>query len=510
MPEQKEQLDVLIIGAGISGLGMCYTMTKNRPDESFAVIESRDNFGGTWDLFKYPGIRSDSDMYTFAYSFKPWRHREYIGSAERINQYLTELVDDNGLRKHIRFKQRVLSLDWHSESSTWTARIKREDDSEYLIEARFVVSCTGYYNYDNGYLPKFEGYDSYQGKIIHPQKWPEDYDYSGKNITVIGSGATAVTLVPALTDKAAHVTMLQRSPSYIYSRPAADGLFRLLSKFLPAKVTNRIMRIKYVLLQQMTYFLSKRFPEFVSVNLRKTTAKLLNHSVDVDVHFKPKYKPWDQRVCMVPDNDLFEKLNDGSASIVTSEIERFSEQGVVLKNGEELKSDVIVTATGLDILIWGGMKVSVDEQPVIPNSLTNYKGMMFCNLPNMLTIFGYTNSSWTLKAELTYGYVDKLLTHMKDHGYTSVYPYLEDEQLGDGINDLTSGYLMRAQHKLPKQGFSFPWRNKDFYLKDLLAIKYDRLADGVLRFDNTSHLKVFHQRANDKRKDETSDKEQAA
>ena len=510
MAEQKEQLDVLIIGAGISGLGMCYTMTKKRPGESFAVIESRENFGGTWDLFKYPGIRSDSDMYTFAYSFKPWRHREYIGSAQRINQYLQELVDDNGLRQHIRFKQRVLSLDWHSETSTWTTRIRRDDGVEYCIEAKFVVSCTGYYNYDDGYLPQFMGYDDYKGKIIHPQKWPEDYDYTSKRITVIGSGATAVTLVPALTDKAKHVTMLQRSPSYIYSRPAADGLFRLMNNVFPARFTNRVMRIKYVLLQQLTYFLSKRFPEFVSVNLRKTTAKLLNHNVDVDVHFKPKYKPWDQRVCMVPDNDLFEKLNDGSASIVTDEIERFTEKGILLKSGQEIESDVIVTATGLDILIWGGMQVTIDEQKVIPNSLTNYKGMMFCNIPNMLTIFGYTNSSWTLKAELTYGYVDKLLTHMKTYGYKSVYPYLFEEQLGDGINDLTSGYLMRAQHKLPKQGFSFPWRNKDFYLKDLLAIKYHRLADGVLRFDDTDHLKHFHQTANKKRQNPDSSTERAA
>lgn len=510
MTEQKEQLDVLIIGAGISGLGMCYTMAKKRPDERFAVIESRENFGGTWDLFKYPGIRSDSDMYTFAYSFKPWREREYIGSAERINNYLNELVDDNDLLKHIRFQQRVLSLDWDSETSTWAARISRGDGSEYLVEAKFVVSCTGYYNYEQGYLPEFNGYEDFKGKIIHPQHWPEDYDYSDKHITVIGSGATAVTLVPSLADKAKHVTMLQRSPTYIYSRPASDALFRFLNRFMPAKLTNRIMRIKYVLIQQLSYFLSKRFPEFISSNLRKTTAKMLNSNIDVDLHFKPKYKPWDQRVCMVPDNDLFDKLNEGSASIVTAEIDRFTEKGILLKNGEELETDVIVTATGLDVQIWGGMDLTVDSQPVIPNSLTNYKGMMFCNLPNMLTLFGYTNSSWTLKAELTYGYVDKLLSYMKRNGHTSVYPYLKNEQLAEGMTDLTSGYLLRAQHRLPKQGFKFPWRNKDFYLKDLLAIKYNQLDDGVLRFDETSHLKEFHQHANEKRSTDNAEQEHAA
>ena len=510
MSEQVEKLDVLIIGAGISGLGMCYTMTKERPGDSFAVIESRENFGGTWDLFKYPGIRSDSDMYTFAFSFKPWREREYIGSAERINNYLQELVDDNHLAQHIRFQQRVQKMDWDSEKSVWCMTISKHDGSEYKIEANFVVSCTGYYNYENGYLPKFEGYEDFKGKIIHPQHWPQDYDYSGKDITVIGSGATAVTLVPALTDKADHVRMLQRSPSYIYSRPASDGLFRFLNKFMPAKLTNRIMRIKYVLLQQVSYFLSKHFPDFVAKSLRKATAKMLNPSIDVETHFKPKYKPWDQRVCMVPDNDMFDKFNEGKASVVTEDIERFTEQGILLKNGEEIKTDVIVTATGLDILIWGGMDLTVDGYPVIPNSLTNYKGMMFCNLPNMLTIFGYTNSSWTLKAELTFGYVSRLLDYMQANGHNSVYPYLEEEQLGDGLAELSSGYIMRAQDRLPKQGFNFPWRNKDFYLKDLMAIKYNKLADGILCFDDTKHLAEFHRKANQKRSGQGASQEEAA
>jgi len=492
-------LDVLIIGAGISGLGMCYTLKKARPNDSFAVIESRDNFGGTWDYFKYPGLRSDSDMYTFAYSFKPWKDREYIGSADRIKHYLSELVDENQLRDYIRFQQRVISASWCSDEKRWTCKVSKQGSEPYVIKCKFLVTCTGYYNYSHGYLPEFEGFDDYEGDVIHPQKWPEDYNYEGKRVLVIGSGATAVTLVPALAEKAQHVVMLQRSPTYIYNRPASDWLFRFLSSFLPAGLTNSIMRTKYILLQQITYFLSKRFPDMMSNLLRKETKKVLNDNVDVDTHFKPHYKPWDQRVCMVPDGDLFHRINDGSASIVTAHIDRFTAQGVRLKNGECINADLIVPATGLDIQLWGGMKLEVDGQAVIPNSLSNYKGMMFSNVPNMLTIFGYTNSSWTLKAELTYAYVCRLLDHLQKNQIDSVYPYLEEEQESEGIVDLKSGYILRAADRIPKQGLHFPWRNKDFYLKDLLAIRFTSIADGVLRFDDTGHLKLFHQKAAKKR-----------
>ncbi|WP_394220752.1 flavin-containing monooxygenase [Alteromonas gracilis] len=494
-----EHLDVLIIGAGISGLGMCYTLKKHRQNDSFAVIESRNSIGGTWDFFKYPGLRSDSDMYTFAYSFKPWKEREYIGSADRINNYLRELVEEENLRKHIRFRQRVVNVSWCSKTDRWTCTIRRFDTSEYKVSCKFLVSCTGYYNYENGYLPKFEGHNKFKGDIIHPQKWPENYDYKNKRIVVIGSGATAVTLVPKLADKARHVVMLQRSPTYIYNRPSSDGVYRFLSSFLPAKLTNKIMRAKYVLLQQATYFLSKRFPDFIAKVIRKDTAKALNDDIDVDTHFKPRYKPWDQRVCMVPDGDLFECLNSGSASIVTAHIDAFTEEGVKLKNGRHIDADVIVTATGLEIQLWGGMSVEVDGQKVIPNSLTNYKGMMFSNIPNLLMIFGYTNSSWTLKAELTYQYICRLFNYLEKNHYSSVYPYLEEEQESEGIVDLNSGYILRAAPTVPKQGLHFPWRNKDFYLKDLMAIKYSGIADGVLRFDDTQHLSAFHRQAAEKR-----------
>jgi cation diffusion facilitator CzcD-associated flavoprotein CzcO len=490
-----EHLDVLIIGAGISGLGMCYTLKNQRPKDSFAVIESRDNFGGTWDFFKYPGLRSDSDMYTFAYSFKPWTEREYIGSAERINNYLRELVEDEKLLDYIRFRQRVVKVSWSSKANRWTCVVRKSDGVEYSISCKFLVSCTGYYNYENGYLPKFEGAEEFKGDIIHPQKWPEHYSYKNKRIVVIGSGATAVTLVPKLALEADHVVMLQRSPTYIYNRPASDGLYRFLSSFMPTKLTNKIMRVKYVLMQQITYYLSKQFPQFMAKVIRKETAKALNDDIDVNTHFKPSYKPWDQRVCMVPDGDLFDSLNNGSASIVTSQIATFTQNGIRLKNGEHIDADVIVTATGLEIQLWGGMAVEVDGQSVIPNSLTNYKGMMFSNIPNLLMIFGYTNSSWTLKAELTYQYICRLLNLLEEKQYSSVYPYLEDEQESEGIVDLNSGYILRAAPFLPKQGLHFPWRNKDFYLKDLMAIKYTNIEDGVLRFDDTGHLEKFHKKA---------------
>ncbi len=492
---EVENLDVLIIGAGISGLGMAYKLQLDRPNDSFVILESRDNIGGTWDYFKYPGIRSDSDMYTFAYSFKPWRHREYIGSAQRIKDYLHELVEDNDIRRHIRFKQKVITSEWKSNLNRWVVTVTPEDGDSYQIHAKFLVTCTGYYNYEHGYLPQFEGYNDFKGDIIHPQHWPEGYDYHDKKVIVIGSGATAITVVPAMADDAAHVTMVQRSPSYIYSRPAADGLFRFLSKFLSPHITNAIMRTKYVCLQQFSYGLSKLFPNFVRKSLLNTTRKAVDDKVDVNVHFKPNYAPWDQRVCMVPDNDLFECIKRGDVSVETDHIERFTESGVRLRSGKSIDADLIVTATGLDVKLWGGMTMIVDGQQVNPNSLTNYKGMMFSQMPNLVTIFGYTNTSWTVKADLTYDYVCRLLNYMEKQNHSSVFPYLSEPSKAQGIVALKSGYILRAQHKLPKQGERFPWCNKDFYFADFFAIKKSKLDDGILQFDDNSQLLPFHQKA---------------
>jgi len=493
-----EQLDVLIIGAGISGLGMCYNLKKKRPQDKIAIIEGRKNFGGTWDLFRYPGIRSDSDMYTFAYSFKPWTEREYIGSAERIRNYLQELVQDEQLEQYIRFEQKALSAEWRSERNRWLVTITRSDGSDYQIEAKFLNCCTGYYNYDHGYLPQFEGYEDFQGTIAHPQQWPEDLDYQDKKVVVIGSGATAITVVPAMAEKAKHVTMLQRSPTYIFSRPDSDILFRVLSKVLPAKWTNAIMRAKYSTMQQLVYVISKRFPNFIRKLVRSETEKLLQGSADVDTHFNPSYKPWDQRMCLVPNDDLFKAIRENKVGMVTDHIDRFTEKGVLLKSGEELEADIIVPATGLDVELWGKMQLTVDGHPVDSTKLTNYKGMMFSQLPNFVWVFGYTNASWTLKAELTFDYVCRLLDHMEAKGYQSVYPFRNSAASNTRIVDLQSGYVQRALDKLPSQGESFPWCNKDLYFKDVFAIKRSKLDDGVLSFDQNLYLAPFHAAASGK------------
>jgi cation diffusion facilitator CzcD-associated flavoprotein CzcO len=493
MNKDYEQLDVLIVGAGISGIGMCYNLKKKRAHTSFAVIEGRKNIGGTWDLFKYPGIRSDSDMYTFAYSFKPWTDREYIGSADRIKHYLNELVSDENLDQYIRFQQKVISADWSSESNRWLVTIQRADGSHYYIAAKFLSCCSGYYNYEKGYLPEFEGYEDYKGLIAHPQHWPEDLDYSGKKVIVIGSGATAVTVVPAMAKKAAKVTMVQRSPSYVYSRPASDTLFRIISRILPAGLTNRIMRAKYTTLQQLSFVLSKKFPNFVRKLVRDMNQKALMGAADVDIHFKPNYNPWDQRMALVPDADLFNSVRAGKTEIVTDHIERFTEDGLLMKSGEKIEADIIVPATGLDLQLWGKMQLSIDGNPVDATKLTNYKGMMFSQMPNFVWVFGYTNSSWTLKAELTFDYVCRLLEHMEQNGYQSVYPYRDPTAKQQKLVGLQSGYVLRALDRLPGQGESFPWCNKDLYFKDVFAIKHSKLIDGVLRFDDNAPLRSFHQ-----------------
>jgi len=498
MAVNNEQLDVVIIGAGIAGIGMAYNMLKNRENDSFAVIESRGDIGGTWDYFKYPGLRSDSDMYTYSYSFKPWRDKEYIGSAKRIKDYLHELIQEHNIEEKIRFQTRITSADWSSHTNTWTLIATNRDGSTYKIETKFLITCTGYYDYEQGYLPKFEGYDDFEGDIIHPQKWPDNYDYKGKKVIVIGSGATAFTVVPTMAKDTAHITMLQRSPSYVFSRSSSDGLYRILSKLLPAGLTNRIMRIKYICLLGAIYGLSKCFPNYTRKMLLSGVRKASGNKVDVDKHFSPEYKPWDQRVCMVPDNDLFEAIKCGDASIKTQEIKRFTKKGILLDSGEELTADLIVTATGLKMQFWGGMDISVDGNPVKGNSLTIYKGMMFSQLPNLVTVFGSTTSSWTVKAEIIYGYVCRLLNFMEDKKFKSVFPYLAESSKSVDLLSLKSGYVQRAKEHLPKQGESFPWSSKDFYFTDLLKIKRSKLNDGVLVFDNNSLLSKFHAKQNKK------------
>lgn len=479
-----EHVDVLIIGAGISGIGAGCHLTMKSPDTSFAILEGRENIGGTWDLFRYPGIRSDSDLYTFGYSFKPWIEDSPLAAGDVICNYLKETTEEYGVDKKIRFGHHISKAVWSTNKRHWTLDITVQSSGETVqMTCGFLFSCTGYYNYEKGYLPEFKGFGDYKGIIAHPQHWPEGLDYAGKTVLVIGSGATAVTIVPAMAGTAAHVTMLQRSPSYVLSRPGVDAFAAWLNRWLPSKLAYGINRVKYVWLSLFLYSTSRRKPEKMRTYLMEEAQKAAGPNIDVNVHFNPSYKPWDQRLCLVPDNDLFTHLRDGSASIVTDHIDCFTEKGVTLVSGGGIEADIIVPATGLALQFMGGIELWVDGKKINSGDLVNYKGMMFSNVPNIISTFGYTNASWTLKADLTADYVARLLNHMKKHDYDMVVPELDNDSLGElPMVELQSGYVQRGYAIMPKQGPERPWRNKPNYLSDLMAIKFTTFNDGVLKF----------------------------
>ena len=483
-----EHLDVLIIGAGISGIGAGCHLTMKSPDISFAILEGRENIGGTWDLFRYPGIRSDSDLYTFGYSFKPWIEDSPLAAGDVICNYLKETTQEYGIDKKIRFGHHINKAVWSSEKRYWTLDITAQgSDKPIQMTCDFLFSCTGYYNYEKGYLPDFKGYSDYKGIIARPQHWPEDLDYKGKNVLVIGSGATAVTIVPAMAGVAKHVTMLQRSPSYVLSRPGVDRLAAWLHRLLPSKLAYGINRVRYVWLALFLYSTSRRKPEKMREYLMEETQKAVGPNIDVNVHFNPSYKPWDQRLCLVPDEDLFRHLRDGSASIVTDHIDCFTKKGVKLASGDEIDADIIVPATGLALQFMGGVELWVDDKKINGGDLINYKGMMFSNVPNMVATVGYTNASWTLKADLTADYVARLLNHMKKHNYDTVVPELDEDTIGEiPMLELDSGYVKRGMDIMPKQGPDRPWRNKPNYISDLMAIKFTSFDDDVLKFSKAS------------------------
>ncbi|PHR60501.1 MAG: FAD-containing monooxygenase EthA [Robiginitomaculum sp.] len=454
------------------------------PDQNFAILEARESFGGTWDLFKYPGVRSDSDMYTFGYSFHPWTEGRDIASGESILNYLNETAQAYGVDKKIRYSHKVGGLNWDSAQSKWIIDILATDArAAFQMSCNFVLSCMGYYNYEHGYLPKFEGYDSYKGTLVHPQFWPEDLDYTDKKILVIGSGATAITLVPSMADKAAHVTMLQRSPTYVFTRPGEDKIATFFKRILPKKLAYKLARFKNVLITIYMFKHARKNPDKVRKFLRDMAVDELGDSVDVDVHFKPSYDPWDQRLCLIPDADLFSVLKDGRASIVTDHIETFTETGVRLKSGESIDADIIIPATGLDVQFFGGIDTCIDGEKVNSGELINYKGMMFANVPNLAAVFGYTNASWTLKADLTSNYVARLLNHMRKHDYKTAVPKLgKHDMKTELIVGLQSGYLLRKSDEIPKQGDQLPWRNPENYLKDYKRIRWGKIDDGVMSF----------------------------
>ena len=478
-----EHLDVLIIGAGLSGIGAACHLQRLCPNRSYAILEGRERLGGTWDLFRYPGIRSDSDMYTMGYSFRPWTEPTAIAHGSSILKYLQDTAREYGVDQKIRYSHRVVGAAWSTPHARWTVDIEQGPDKERLqISCNFLFSCSGYYRYDSAYQPQFPGMEQFGGRIVHPQFWTSDIDYAGKHVVVIGSGATAVTLVPSMAKDAAHVTVLQRSPTYVVARPAEDPLATRLHGLLPTRLVSRLTRWKRVLLGMYFFNLCKRQPEKVKrLLLGGVRAYLPKANLERD--FTPSYKPWDQRLCLVPDGDYFLALRSGRASIVTDEIERFTETGILLKSGQELPADLIVSATGLELVPLGGMQLSLDGTPVDLSKTLGYKGMMYRDLPNLASVTGYTNASWTLKADLVCEYVCRLLNHMQRHGLRQCAPRLNDPSISEQPwMNLSSGYVQRAMEKFPKQGSKAPWRLYQNYIRDLLALKFGKLNDGVMEF----------------------------
>jgi monooxygenase len=486
-----EHVDVLIVGAGLSGIGAACHLQANCPGKSYAILEGRERTGGTWDLFKYPGIRSDSDMYTLGYSFRPWTEAKSIADGSSILDYVRQTAADHGIDEKIRFNHRVLRAEWSSEDARWTVEAQHGEGESMRISCNFLFLCSGYYRYDEGYTPDFRGSEQFAGQIVHPQHWDEDIDYAGKRVVVIGSGATAVTLVPAMAESAAHVTMLQRSPTYIVSLPAEDPVAKLLRRFLPAKVSYPIMRWKNVLMTMASFQLSRRRPKAMKAVLRKGLERQLPAGYDIDTHFNPSYNPWDQRLCLVPNGDLFESISAGRASVVTDRIERFTEKGIKLVSGAELEADVVVTATGLNLVALGGMEFSVDGQVVTLADTMSYKGMMLSGVPNMAFSVGYTNASWTLKCDLTCEYVCRLLNHMDDAGFRQCTPHNRDPRVSERpFIDFSSGYVLRSIDKFPKQGSEAPWKLHQNYPLDILNLRFGSVADGVMEFSNAGGAKA--------------------
>jgi cation diffusion facilitator CzcD-associated flavoprotein CzcO len=488
-PEARaEHVDVLVVGAGVSGIGAACRVRTDSPGKSFLVLESRDAIGGTWDLFRYPGVRSDSDMFTFSYRFRPWTDDASIADGPSIRRYIEQTAREYGVTERIRFGHRVVAAEWSSADARWTVTAVRTESGRTdtgraaRFTCRWLTVATGYYRYDEGFRPRFEGEERFRGTIVHPQHWPEDLDHAGRRVVVIGSGATAVTLVPTLAEQAAHVTMLQRTPSYVVSLPARDPVARALRRRLPPATAYRIVRAKNALLTVLMYQFSRRRPAAMKTLVRRGVIKQLPAGFDVDTHFRPPYDPWDQRLCIVPDGDLFRALRSGRAEIVTDRIAAFTESGVLLESGREIPADLVVTATGLRVLPIGGMTVAVDGAKVDLSTRYSYKGMMFTGVPNLAMVFGYTNASWTLRADLINRYTCRLLEHLDAHGYVSATPVPPPGGGSAPFVDLTSGYIRRALHELPRQGLRAPWRVYQNYLLDRRLMRRGSLEDEGMSF----------------------------
>ncbi|WP_063043865.1 flavin-containing monooxygenase [Nocardia pseudovaccinii] len=476
-----EHLNVLIIGAGLSGIGAAHHIREAFPNRTYAVFEARDAIGGTWDLFRYPGVRSDSDMQTLGYRFRPWTDAKAIADGPSILRYIRDTAAAGGIDKHIRYDHPVTRATWDSSTARWT--IEAEHGGEIVtVTCDFLYCCSGYYRYGQGHAPEFDGVDDFDGRIVHPQAWPEDLDYTGKNVVVIGSGATAVTLVPAMADRAAHVTMLQRTPTYILSQPSQDAFANALRKIVGNRISYGITRWKNVLRDTLVYQLCQRYPDTMRKFIRGLTIKELPEGFDVDTHFKPPYNPWDQRLCLVPDSDLFKAIGSGDASVVTDRIDRLTAKGILLESGAELPADVVVTATGLKLLAFGGIQFTVDGTPVDIGSTLSYKGMLLGGIPNFAFTVGYTNASWTLKADLVSEYVCRMLRYLDEHDYGTFVPQPEPGIEGAPLLNFSAGYVLRALDEFPKAGTRAPWRLGMNYAQDLLTLRHGRINDKAMHF----------------------------
>lgn len=475
-------VDVLIVGAGLSGIGAAHHLRKAFPWRTYTILEARDAIGGTWDLFRYPGVRSDSDMHTLGYRFRPWTAAKAIADGPAILEYVRQTARDGDIERHIRFNHKAIRASWSTEDARWTVESIHNGETVTLT-ASLLYLCSGYYHYDEGYTPTFPGIEDFEGEVVHPQHWPETLDYTGKKVVVIGSGATAVTLVPAMTDRAEHVTMLQRSPTYVMALPAEDAIANTLRRVLGPKRAYFLTRWKNVLMSTFFYQLSRRRPRVAKAMIRKATVKLLPEGYDVDTHFNPTYNPWDQRLCLVPDGDLFRSIRHGKASIVTDQIKTFTPKGIELTSGRTLEADIVVTATGLRLLAFGGMTLSVDGREVeLPKTMA-YKGMMLSDVPNFVFTIGYTNASWTLKADLVAEYTTRLLKHMDANQYTHFVPTNEDPTVTEKpLMDFQAGYVLRAIDEFPKAGSRSPWQLGMSYAHDVVTLRHGQLEDGAMKF----------------------------
>ena len=474
--------DVVIVGAGISGIAAGYNLKKTCPNKSFCILEGRDGIGGTWDLFKYPGIRSDSDMHTLGYRFKPWIHDKSIADGASILEYIKETIEENDLRKDILVNHKVKSSNWNSHKNVWELEIDENDKLKH-ITCNFLFLCGGYYSYTKPHMPSFKNQENFAGQIIHPQFWSDDVDYVDKKVAVIGSGATAITIVPAISEKAKHVTMIQRSPTYVVSGPSEDKTNKFLRKFLPTKITYFLIRWKNILWQSFTFSLARKYPERTKNKILDLIKDELGADYDIDKHFTPSYKPWDQRICLVPDSDLFKAIAEKKASVVTDTIDEFQSDGILLNSGEKVKADLIITATGIKLNSLNDINVTLDGIKLDPHERLTYKGMMLSGVPNFAMSFGYVNASWTLRADLTCEYVCRLIKLMDKKGTACCKPIDDKDAYGDDkLIDFTSGYFQRGLHLMPKQGNKAPWKNYQNYLKDIFAVRLLSIKDSNLKF----------------------------